>query len=168
MPEGATKEQVPQMLQALLAERFKLIAHREIKPNQNVYELVVAKNGPKLLEVKVDTYREKVSSGGGRLSAEQMKLPDLVSWLAGQLETSVFDKTGLAGIYKFDLVFTPEAFRNSSKTAEPSTFRGEPSIDPNGISLFTALQEQLGLKLDSLKGPVEVLIIDHAEKPDAN
>jgi uncharacterized protein (TIGR03435 family) len=97
-----------------------------------------------------------------------MKVPDLVSWLAGQLETSVFDKTGLTGIYKLALVFTPEAFRNSSRTPEPSAVRGEPSIDPNGISLFTALQEQLGLKLESVRGPVEVLVIDSVSRPSEN
>jgi uncharacterized protein (TIGR03435 family) len=164
----ATPDQLRLMLQALLADRFKLVVNWDIKPNQRVYELVVAKKGQKLEEVKSDIYREAVRSGGGRLSVEQMKMPDLARWLADQLETPVVDKTGLNGIYKFDLVFTPEMFRTSSKIPDPSTVKGEPSIDPNGLSVFSSIEEQLGLKLESSKGPVEVLVIDSVSKPSEN
>jgi bla regulator protein blaR1 len=165
----ANSDQLRLMLQTLLEERFALRVHQAVKPNQTVYKLVVAKNGPRLREVKADTYREKISSGGGgRLSVEQIKMSDFVGWLSGQLETSVFDKTGLTGIYKFDLVFTPEAYRDPAKTPETSTVKGEAPIDQTGASLFTAIQEQLGLRLESTKGDVQILVIDHAEKPAEN
>lgn len=169
--DRAGADQLRLMLQTLLADRFKLAVHRDYKPDQDVYNLMVAKDGPKFQEVKVNTYTGTRRSGGGRLSTEQMKMADLADWLAVQLETSVYDKTGLLGIYKFDLVFTPDDLRTASASAEPPRLHvsGERAIDPsNGPSLLRALQEQLGLKLVWVKGPLEILVIDHAEKPGEN
>jgi uncharacterized protein (TIGR03435 family) len=165
----ASTDQLRSMLQTLLADRFKLAVHREFQPDQDVYNLVVGKNGSKFKELKVDSYTGTRRSGGGRLSAEQMKMTDLADWLAGLLETSVYDKTGLNGVYKFDLVFTPEALRAASTAPPRLHLPGEQPVDPaSGPSLFRALQEQLGLKLEAVKGPLEVLVIDHAEKPTEN
>jgi uncharacterized protein (TIGR03435 family) len=160
----ASTDQLRLMLQTLLADRFKLALHRDSEPDQNAYNLVVVKTGSKLQEVKVDTYTGNRRAGGGRLSTEQMKMADLADWLAAELETSVYDKTGLSGVYKFNLIFTPEDRRDPSSATPQLYARGE---EPNP-SLFRALQEQLGLKLELVKGPLEVLVIDHAERPTAN
>jgi uncharacterized protein (TIGR03435 family) len=165
----AGADQLRLMLRSLLADRFNVVMHREFKPDQDVYNLVVGKNGPKFQEVKVDTYTGNRRAGGGRLSTEQMNMSDLADWLAFQLEGSVYDKTGLSGVYKFDLVFTPEAVRRASSTPPQLQVPGEQPIDPtSGPSLFRALQDQLGLKLEPVKGPLEILVIDHAERPTAN
>jgi uncharacterized protein (TIGR03435 family) len=97
-----------------------------------------------------------------------MKMADLADWLDGELETSVYDKTGLTGIYKFDLVFTPEGLQTASSGLPQLHVAGERPIDPAHTPLFRALQEELGLRLQRVKGPLEILVIDHADKPDAN
>jgi bla regulator protein blaR1 len=104
--------------------------------------------------------------GGGRVITDQMNMHDLAVHLSGQVTTSVTDKTGLTGVYKFRLEWTPERFRVPGIGVPPAG--GEPGIDASGTSLFTALQEQLGLKLEPVKGSVAILVIDHVEKPDAN
>jgi uncharacterized protein (TIGR03435 family) len=165
--DKAHTDQLRLMLRTLLADRFKLAVHRDFKAGQDVYNLVVAKNGPKFQEVKVDAYTGNRRTGRGRLSTEQMKMADLADWLAGEVATSVYDKTGLTGIYKFDLVFTPEALQITSSAPPQLHVGGEP-IDPAHTPLFWALQEELGLRLQRVKGRLEILVIDHAEKPDAN
>jgi uncharacterized protein (TIGR03435 family) len=94
--------------------------------------------------------------GGGGISMEQVALV-----LSQRVNRVVVDKTGLTGLYEFTLEFTPE------QLPPPGTLlNGQaPQIDPNGPSIFTALQEQLGLKLDSQRGPVEMLVIDNIEPP---
>jgi uncharacterized protein (TIGR03435 family) len=72
------------------------------------------------------------------------------------------DRTGLAGYFQFDLTYTPDQLRNG--TARP----GLPAVDPNGRSLVTALQEQLGLRLEPTRGPVDVVVIDSVERPTEN
>jgi uncharacterized protein (TIGR03435 family) len=155
--------QIRPMIQSLLEERFRLAVHRETK-QEPVYELVVARGGPKLKEVP-----DSANASQSGLHTERQKIvgtaaraPMLARVLAGRLGRSVIDKTGLTGKYDFTLEYTPD----------PGPLAGEqdapPPPDSSGPSLFTALQDQLGLKLESAKGPVEVLVIDHAEKPDAN
>jgi uncharacterized protein (TIGR03435 family) len=161
----ASEDQVRRMLQTLLKERFKFQFHREARA-QIVYDLVTAKGGPRLLEVHVDNYTGDARMGGGRVITEQMTMRDLAEHLAGQVRSSVTDKTGLTGVYKFTLQWTPENFRLQGAGAPPAG--GEPGIDADGPSLFTALQEQLGLRLEPVKGSVDVLVIDGVEKPDAN
>lgn len=132
----------PSMLQAVLAERFKLATHLETK-ELTVYELVVAKNGPKLK--KADPGEDDMTSRRGQLKATRVSMRALARFLAGpnRLSRPVVDKTGLDGVFDFTLQWT---------------------TDPEGPSIFAALQEQLGLKLEAKKGPVEVLVVDHAEK----
>jgi uncharacterized protein (TIGR03435 family) len=161
----ASEDQIRQMLQTLLMDRFKLAAHGE-SVTQTVYDLVVAKRSPRLQEVKVEQYVSKARTGGGRVIADQLTMRDLATHLTGQVRTPVADKTGLTGVYKFSLEWTPESLRVPGIGAPPAN--GEPGIDANGPSLFTALQEQLGLKLEPAKGTVEVLVIDHVERPSEN
>jgi bla regulator protein BlaR1 len=171
------------MLQALLADRFKLTLHRETK-ELPVYSLVIAKNGPKLQEAKADdTYPNGIKGfdgrgtagmmrmGRGELTGQGLPMGSLVRLLTQQLGRTVLDKTGLTGKYDFTLKWTPDESEapmlkgaGDGKQGTGST----PTPESSGPSVFTALQEQLGLKLESQKGPVEILVIDHAEKPSEN
>jgi len=162
------------MLQALLADRFKLTTHQEIR-EQPVYALVVAKSGPKLKEAKPDdTYPNGIDDGHGhkadtvRMSrggfiAQAIPMSSLESILTQIVERTVLDKTELTGKYNVTLSWSPEENQTAFSTAADIT----PS-DSAGPSIFTALQEQLGLKLESQKAPVEVLVIDHVERPSEN
>ena len=132
-------------LQALLADRFRLKIHREIK-DQPMYLLVVAKNGPKLTK-NIDAPEPEATIGSGRLKGSKISM----SILAQLLDLTVRDDTGISGDFDVKLDWTP------GQTA-----------DMDGPSIFSALQEQLGLKLNAQKGPVEILIIDSAERPSGN
>jgi uncharacterized protein (TIGR03435 family) len=162
------------MIQALLAERFGLVFHRETREMQ-VYMLVIGKNGSKLHEAKPgDTYPNgiKTSNGPGGagvmtmmggpggtfiVTAQGVPLSSFIPQLSGNSGRPVIDKTGLTGIYDFTLTYALD--QNASAGA---------TFDSTGPSIFTAIQEQLGLKLEPGKGPVEVIVIDHAEKPSGN
>lgn len=161
-----TREQRNQMLQSLLADRFGLIVHNETK-DAPIYELTIAKGGPKLHEATPgDTYPNgpkgpdgvshpgmMMMTGQGKLAAQAVPISNLADMLARQLHRTVVDKTGLTGKYDITLQYTPD---NGPAADSP---------DASGPSIFTALQEQLGLKLDSTKGPVKTLVIDHIEHP---
>jgi bla regulator protein BlaR1 len=172
-----------QMLQALLADRFKLTIHRETK-ELPVYALTVAKNGPKLQEAKQgDTYPNGIKGpdgvgragfmrmGRGELTAQGLPVSSVVRLLSQQLGRTVIDKTGLTGNYDFTLKWAPDesqgAMLRGPAGAQPGA-ESAPPTDSTGPSIFTAIQEQLGLKLESQKGPVEILVIDHAERPSEN
>ncbi len=145
----------PEMMQALLAERFKLAVHREAK-ELTVYSLVVAKSGPKLK--KVDPGEADTTSRRGHLTATRVSMPGLARFLGGpnmRLGRPVVDRTGLEGVFDFTLDWTPEGVKEEKPDAPPA--------------IFVALQEQLGLRLDSQKAPVEILVVDKIEKsPTAN
>jgi uncharacterized protein (TIGR03435 family) len=154
LPPGVSKDRVPEMLRTLLAERFHLVLRRETK-EQRVYFLVVAKNGAKLTkarsaegkdldQVRGDHPPSQITSGG--IMGHSMTMRTLAGNLAILLKTQVVDHTGLTGTFDIDLRYTPEE-----------------SKDP-GPSLFAAIQEQLGLKLETGKGPVEVLVVEGAER----
>jgi uncharacterized protein (TIGR03435 family) len=169
------------MLQALLADRFKLAVHHDSK-ELSIYALVVAKNGPKLQQAKPgDTYPNGIKGpdgigragmmrmGRGQLTAQALPLSALARMLTDQLGRTVVDKTGLPGNYDFTLRWTPDESQGASlRGPDTGPQGGASSGDSSGPSLFTALQEQLGLKLESQKGPVETYVIDHAEKPSEN
>jgi uncharacterized protein (TIGR03435 family) len=133
------------MLQTLLAERFKLAVHRETKMLP-VYELVTAKSGSKLRQAET---REgsSISSGGGKMTVRHVSMPGFATALSRHIGRPVFDKTGIDGAFDFTLEYAPDGADSA----------GRPSI-------FTALQEQLGLRLEAAKGPVEILVIDRANK----
>jgi uncharacterized protein (TIGR03435 family) len=145
------KQEQP-MLQALLADRCRLRIHRETR-ELPLYDLVIAKGGLKMREAapKEETYEYM---GGGRLTAHAMTMDSLVYGLAGTDGRLIVDKTGLDD-EKFDFQLT------WASDSQPATAN-------SGPSLFTALEEQLGLKLVPLKGPVDVIVIDHMEKPSPN
>jgi bla regulator protein blaR1 len=173
------------MLQTILAERFNLTIHRENKELQ-IYSLIVAKNGPKLKEVKLeDVEANKTKAGpppgrmdmtvggsGGQMRAFASPLANLTQGLTNYLHRPVIDRTGLTGMYDFTLRWTPDenqAQGTSAAQAPGGSASGLPSSDPTGgASLFTAIQEQLGLKLESAKSPIELIVIDRVERPSGN
>jgi uncharacterized protein (TIGR03435 family) len=136
-------------LQALLAERFRLKIHRELK-DLPMYSLVVAKNGPKLTK-NIDAPGPEATMGSGQLKGSKISMSILAGMLAQLLDRAVRDDTGISGDFDVKLNWRPG---------------DAPDID--GPSIFTAIQEQLGLKLNAQKGPVEILIIDSAERPSRN
>jgi len=156
------RNQVRQRLQALLAQRFQLVIHRETK-EMPVYTLVVAKNGPKLKE---STKERDMGGMPGKLSAQGTPMDGLAAYLTGMLKRIVLDRTGLKGTYDFNLEWTPDP--GGLGKLEEEKAGGASPPDPSGPSIFTAIQQQLGLKLESQKGPVEIIVIDRAEKPSAN
>ncbi len=101
--------------------------------------------------------------GPGNLSTGGAQMEQLASSLVPWVNRVVLDKTGLTGAYEFDLQWTPDQMPAGRGDPPPGVVL--PPIDPNGPSIFTAVQEQLGLKLESTKGPVDVLVIDHVEQP---
>ena len=155
-----TPDQRFAMLLPVLEERFNLKYHHETR-ELPVYELVVAKGGSKLKESAPDATgasgdpmrHSMLLNGLGHLESHGTSIDPLVHELSRALGRTVFDKTGLTGNYDYTLEWTPE---------------DGPPTDAVGPSLFAALQEQLGLKLEPQKGPVDVVVIDHIDKPSAN
>jgi uncharacterized protein (TIGR03435 family) len=146
------------MLRDLLAARFKLQLHREQK-KISVYELVVAKGGPRLPKDKSATLPPSSAKESlprvvdGSFIFQNVTLGEFAQQLAELrgIEFPVIDRTGIPGVYDITL-----------KTAASAL------LDPNGPSLLTLIQEQLGLKLLSAKDPIEVVVVDHFEPPSAN
>ena len=172
---AATIERTKQMLQSLLQERFQLKAHRESR-NLPVYNLVLIKNGPKLSMdqtppdprqgfIQFSSSRDQqatlprgairiiTEASGVALSGTAIPVSQVVSLLQGRSDRMIFDKTDFSGLFDIHLEFSPTA--TTSVTAE------------SDVSLFTAIQE-IGLKLESAKAPVEVLVIDSVLKPSVN
>jgi uncharacterized protein (TIGR03435 family) len=153
-PANATRDQLLEMLQTLLDERFKLAMHREPRAVAH-YELEVAKGGLKIHPSKPDA-PDELKYLRGHLASQWMPMFRFTMLLSRQLRQAVIDKTGLTGPYDIDLEWTPD---------EPS---GAPP-EVLGPSLFTAIRDQLGLRLEARKSPIEVLVVDRAEKtPVAN
>ena len=170
-------------MRTLLAERFKLAVHRETR-QMDIYELVLArpdgKLGPALKPTTQDCAAMLAAARGGpppgpapgpnspvvcgmrglpgRLVAGAMPMAQLASNLSGQVQRIVVDRTGLSGGWDFEITFAPERPLNPPPGVE------FPPADPNAPSLFTAMQEQLGLKLQSAKGPVDVLVVERVEQ----
>lgn len=179
-----TKIERLRMLQSILSDRLKLTVHRETK-ELPIYALVVAKDGPKLHEAKPgDTYpngikgpdgigrpgymNQTIGAGGrSEFIGQGITMASLVGLLSEQLHRTVLDKTGLAGNYDFKLEWTVDE-NQTLKGIDGDPMPDSPTADSSGPSIFTAIQDQLGLKLESKKGPVEILVIDHVEKPSEN
>jgi uncharacterized protein (TIGR03435 family) len=184
--------QLQLMIRALLEDRFKLKVHREPR-EVPIYSLVLARpdgrlgNGLTISTVNCEALAAARRSGGpppdvpkpgerpqcgarvgfGELTAGGQPLLELVSLLSATVGRSVVDRTGLTGRYDITLRWTPDRVlqRGAGAAAgDPIRVNGV-EIDPNGPSIFTALQEQLGLKLESERGTVEALVIDHIERP---
>lgn len=143
----------------LLADRFRLTTHRETKQTQ-VYLLVVSKDGPKLT-----AHNDGTGSGTrkacGHLAGKRLTLDTIATVLSRQFERDVLNRTDLPGKYDFQLDWAPD----SGPCPLAADSEGSASALP---SIFTAIQQQLGLKLESAKGPVEFLVIDRVERPSAN
>jgi uncharacterized protein (TIGR03435 family) len=181
-PDGeANTAQVLLMLQSLLADRFKLTLHRETR-QLPVYDLTAAKGGfnpPASKEggcASLDSGspppRGSVPCGmvrmgfSGTMDGASVTMANLVKSLAGIVGRPVIDQTGFQGVLDVHLKFTPDQATRGLPGGALSA--APPDPDPSRPNIFEALQEQLGLKLTSSKGPVEVLVIDHVERPSAN
>ena len=219
MPDGASTDQVPEMLQALLAERFKLALHRDTTEHA-VYALIVGKSGSKLKEalpdpavpdappaeppkgaITIGSGSDQVQISGSpqqgkgmtitsgqtgtmhltmspegtmRLAMEKMTMPALADALSQFVDRPVVDMTELKGNYQVALDLSPADLMAAARTAgvaipgrmPAAADAGRPAdaaSDPSGSSIFAAVQ-QLGLKLDSQKQPMERLVVDHLER----
>jgi uncharacterized protein (TIGR03435 family) len=184
-----SREQTTVALRALLADRFKLALRPEVR-DLSVYALVRVRDGgapgPSLRPSTVDCpalqaamSRGEQPAGGPPRSADGrplcesrgtlgtfemagMPLSNLASALSNRVQRIVVDRTGFTGTWDVTLKFAPEASQAPRGTLAPGD--ALPAADPNGASLFTALQEQLGLKLESARAPVDVTVIDRAER----
>ncbi len=161
---SATPAQIRVMMQTLLKERFQLALRRETR-TVTVYDLVVNKGAPKLTESSL-----KVGGiafpGRGTAVGRGTAMTGLAGYLQTLLGDVVVDKTGLTGNYDFKLTWVPD----EAQAGKPGA-QGVPAAngaEESGPSIFTALQEQLGLKLEATKGPVETLVIERVEKPSEN
>jgi uncharacterized protein (TIGR03435 family) len=189
--QNITPLQTMAMLQPLLADRFMLKFHREPR-ELPVYSLQVAKTGPKLQRpqegscINSDSNTPgspiptpapgqpplprcgaagfSVTPQGARLFGGKISVRELVYFLSIAVARPVIDKTGLTDTFDVNLSFLPD----QATAGLPLPPGAAAAPDPNAVTIFTALQEQLGLKLDSDKGPVEVLVIDSVQRPSEN
>jgi uncharacterized protein (TIGR03435 family) len=199
---------LPLMVRALLADRFRLVVHHEVR-ELPIYALVKTRSdgrlGPQLNPAAVDCAAARggpsppggpagpggPDAPGGRfgrgpdgpalgpggrplcgqmigpanIAAGGVSMAQVATLLAGRVNRVVVDRTGITGTFDLDLNWTPDQMPQPPPGALPPGAPALPPIDPNGPSIFTAVQEQLGLKLESTEGPVDVLVIDRVEPP---
>jgi uncharacterized protein (TIGR03435 family) len=152
-------------LQTLLAQRFQLRVHREMR-EVPVYALVAGRSGSKLVEAGASVSERStagIRASCGHIAGTMASMANLAVYLERQLRRPVVDRTGLSGRYNFQLDWAPD----SGPCSMPAD-AGAAVGSSDGPSIFTAVQEELGLKLESTKGPVEAVVVDHAQKPDEN
>jgi uncharacterized protein (TIGR03435 family) len=152
MPVQERSEKRAIMLQALLTDRFKLKMHYETR-ERPIYALVIANSGSRLKEWPSDMPPGGTSWGRGQIAVHGEPMESFAFCLSDTLGRTVLDKTGLTAKYGIDLKWTPDELQ------------GTPD---SGASIFTAIQEQLGLKLESTRGPVQTFVVDHVERPSEN
>jgi len=177
------------MLQSLLADRFQLKAHQETQ-ELPIYALVLSRGdgrlGERLVPSTTDCSGRGARRGGpppplvpgqrpgcgmrigpGTISAGGMSLALFANGIAPMVGRVVVDRTGLTGTFDIDLEWTPDQVPQGGPAGAGGPLGGAdlPPVDPNGPSIFTAVQEQLGLKLDSARGPVDVLVVDSVSPP---
>ena len=174
LPSDQRWENMYLLVQSILAERFKMKVRQETR-ELPIYALVVAKNGPKLEMaapgIGIESHTRHFLMYKDHLTADGLDMATMARGLSQQLGRSVLDHTGLKGNYKVALHWTPDPGQPdlSRGPADATSERDTATAsDSSGPSIFTALQEQLGLKLESTKGPVEIIVIDHIEKPSEN
>jgi uncharacterized protein (TIGR03435 family) len=167
-----TLDQRRLMLQALLAERFQLLIHHGAKVLP-VYALLLAKSGARMRASELNSIPPNTIKGmgglvkrsrSGVLEVERFDMKDLASLLTWDLGRPVIDRTGLTGRYDFTLDWSPEEHSGSSYDEQRNLLPDSPS----GPSIFTALREQLGLRVEATKAPMDIVVIDHVEAPSAN
>jgi uncharacterized protein (TIGR03435 family) len=157
---GPAQERWRQSLLLLLTEQFKLKTHSETR-TEPIYALVVAKGGPKLKSSTSDkppTMKMTSTSHLSYIGAPMDRVALMFAQITGR---EVVDKTGLTGKYDFTLDWT-------GHQDIPATTAGSDTDSYASMAVFDVMQEQLGLKLESQKGPVEYIVVDHAEKPEPN
>jgi uncharacterized protein (TIGR03435 family) len=165
------------MLQTLLADRFKLAIHRHTK-EMATYELLVARNGPKLQKTEKDCDASVNACHGfsgnpTRLSGDGVDTYDLALALSSFSGRPVVDKTGIQGLFDIKLQWNPFATGTRPADDAPRSPGAEaregPRPDFSSLpTMFNALEQQVGLKLESRKGPIEIYVIDHVERPSEN
>ena len=159
------EDQMRPLLRPLLAERFHLAMHRNTK-RLPAYVLTVGTSGPKLEAAEAGgaglPFKKANKSGGGRIHSANLTMPQFAEILSRRLSYPVLDRTGLAGAYRVTLEWAAE-----NKAIKPGKI-GEAKPDPDRPSIFTALRDQMGLRLQARKAPVEIFVIDHIETPTAN
>jgi uncharacterized protein (TIGR03435 family) len=185
-----TPERLSAMLRSLLAERFKLVVHNDTR-DLPIYALVPARKdgklGPRIRQSKIDcdaVAEEAIARGGapppvapgerppcsigfggmGQMAARSKPISQLLPFFSQVTERPVVDRTGLKGSFDIDLTWTPDPSSALFAAAPPDAA----PVDPNGPSIFTAVQEQLGLKLESQKAPLPALVIERIEAPTEN
>ena len=154
-----TRDDRKKMMLQLIADRFQLKSHIEVK-ELPTFDLVVAKDGPKFQEISKDAPDDKrgnMNVNNTEMTAYGVQIESLTKMLEGRVERNVVDKTGLKGDYDLHLKWHREEDGPTAGTTD----------DP-APSIYTALQEQLGLKLQPSKGPVDTLVVDHIEEPTEN
>jgi bla regulator protein BlaR1 len=162
-PGSTAWKRLQQRLQSLLAERFRLVLHKDGKAGP-IYALVVAKGGFKLQPVEnADEIPPGTMRDRGHITGRAGTMQMLATVLSGMLGRHVEDRTGLTGRYTYKVEYSPEFALEGKASGEAPSDANSP-----GPSVFTALQEQLGLKLESTRGTLETLVIDRAEKPSGN
>ena len=153
----------PQLLQPVLADRYHLKIRRETRA-MPIYSLVIAKGGLKLKLAAKDA--KQGTRYGNMIVCERYDIRRLAFDLTGNLNMPVVDKTGLTGIYDMNLKWTPDPARPAfGDVRDPAEL---PAPDPSRPEIFTAIKEQLGLELKAEKGPVDVIVIEHADRPTPN
>ena len=162
-------DQLHQMFQALMADRFELKFHRE-KRDLPAYELVLDKpgdRGSKMTANDSDNHFDIpiLPAGRNKVQGSRVPMAYLAWWLSQQLNRPVLDKTGLDKFYDFTLEWAPDP-QPPDGTRPPGA--EAPAPPPDGPTMFTALREQLGLRLESRRSSVEVFVIDHAARPAEN
>ncbi len=160
VPEGTTKDGLDVMLQNLLIDRFGLKFHHQSRV-MAVYELTVAKSGSKLKESDGSSTETsgRYINGVIKLTLGRSTVRDLAGQLGTEVERVIVDKTGLKGVYDFRLEYSREGLRPLGPA---------PAVQDPAPSLFTAVQEQLGLKLEPAKEPVDVMMVDSINKIPAD
>jgi uncharacterized protein (TIGR03435 family) len=177
LPPGASPDEIPEMLQSLLEERFKLTLRREMKEH-SVYVLLAGKDGPKLKVAEINPANQSVTAPGPdgkprqalmyrrtlsgiNLIAPYASIPAMVELMSRFTERPVVDMTGIEGQYDFNLTFAPETTANLP--GGPAPLPGAATAADPAPSVFDAVQ-RYGLRLEARKAPLEILIVTHAEK----
>lgn len=154
------------IVQKLLAERFNLKVTHSTK-ELSIYALMLAKNGPKFSQsASTDDAHAGISNHNGEVTVKATTMSRFAEWLSRIVGRKVDDKTGLEGKYDFDMKYDSRG--QALAATLPAEGTSAALSDSSGPSIFAALHDQLGLQLESQKGPVEVLIIEAAEKPSPN
>jgi len=183
---NATFDEMKPMIQALLNDRFHLSLHSETR-ELPVYELVAARDGIKLQTSKDGSCVTRSSVFGlpapgqtppnfcgnmmmspRSISGNGISMEQITAAISNALQRTVVDKTGLTGAFDVHVEWTPDQSTPGLMAPGLAPVASEPSADALSGSIFTVIQKQLGLKLQSAKGPVKVLVIDHVERPSEN